>query len=249
MTHKFKDKQADGVSIITCTNKLHLMNNVFENYKNQVYKKKELIVILNRDDMKPNEWKNKAQKYPNISFYQLPEEKSLGECLNFAVNKTKYGFIATFDDDDYYAPYYLTDLMNEFKYIDADVVGKRSYFVYLESISALVRRFPEKENMYVDFVSGGRRIVKRKVFDFVQFRHQSINEDIQFCKDCIERGYKIYSSDRYNHVYFRSANPDHHTWKIDDKKLLKKSLFVTYTKDYKSYVNRLSLLNRKNKKK
>lgn len=125
----------------------------------------------------------------------------------------------------------LTELMQVFNDTDADIVGKRPYYVYFESIKALVIRFPGIENMYVDYVSGGRRLFKRKVFGKVRFRRQSINEDVQFCKDCRKKGYKIYSADKWNHVYFRGVNLDHHTWKVDYTKILQESLFVTYTEE------------------
>lgn len=102
-------KKAKGVSVITCTNKPIYMNNIFENYWNQTWSEKELIIILNKDDMDLAQWRRKANGDPNIFIYQLPENLSLGQCLNFAIDQTQCDFIAIFDDDDYYAPLYLNN--------------------------------------------------------------------------------------------------------------------------------------------
>lgn len=229
MTDKLK-----GVSIITCTNKTIFMNNVFENYKNQAWSEKELIIILNKDDIDINKWKKKANDVPNIFIYQLREKLSLGQCLNFAVDQAKHDYIAIFDDDDYYAPLYVTHMMLEFEYTEADIIGKKTHYVYFENFKALYLRFPNHENRYVNWVCGGKKIVKRKVFDHVKFRNISKNEDVRFCEDCLKHGFKIYSTDRYDLVYVRSKSLDHHTWKISDKGLIKSCEFIAYTMDYKS---------------
>ncbi len=55
----------------------------------------------------------------NVSIYQLPEEKTLGECLNFGIEMAQYDIVAKLDDDDYYSPYYLTEAMEVFTTTDA----------------------------------------------------------------------------------------------------------------------------------
>lgn len=229
----------EGVSIITCTNKPMMIDNIFENFANQIWPLKELVIILNNDDMNLNEWKRKANGNQSIRVYQLPEHLSLGECFNFAVDQTSYGYIAAFDDDDYYAPLYLHDMMPAFLYTDADVVGKKTHYTYLENLKALYLRFPDQENRYVDWVCGGKKVVKRHVFDRVRVPHLSSNEDVLFCHECWNHGYKIYSTDRYNLVYRRLAKPESHTWKIADEELIKYwCQFIAFTEDYKSFCKR-----------
>lgn len=232
----FANDEMEPVSIITCTNKPHCLDNIFSNYGSQIYEKKELIIILNSDEMDIELWKKKAEGYSNVSIYQLPEDKSIGECQNFAVEKTKYGYIATLDDDDFYAPYYLHDLMLAFKYTDADIVGKSSYFCHIQGLNALVLRNPENEFQYIDFVGGGKRIVKRAVFDSVKFPPLSNQEDRIFCEESIKKGFKIFSADKYNLCYVRSANQKHHTWSISDQEMLDRCTLVAYTDGYKPLV-------------
>jgi len=61
--------------------------------------------VINKDSMSLAKYRQKVQGYKNISIYKVPESVALGACLNYAVSKTKYHFIAKFDDDDYYLPY------------------------------------------------------------------------------------------------------------------------------------------------
>lgn len=156
-----------------------------------------------------------------------------------AVEKARYDYIATFDDDDFYAPHYLTDLMHAFQYTDADIVGKLTYYLYLETKQILAIRNKFQEYKYLDadsFLDGGKKIVKRKVYDHVRNRDVSINEDVYFCQDSMEKGFKIFSADKYNLVYLRRSNKDSHTWKEDDDTLLGWCSVAARTKRYKSRV-------------
>lgn len=89
-TYKNIDTKNYNVSIITCTNKKSLMKNILDNYYRQTHEKKELIIILNNNNLNIQLWKKKSQNYKNINIYKLDENKSLGECLNYAVKRSNY---------------------------------------------------------------------------------------------------------------------------------------------------------------
>lgn len=239
LREKFSDKSAEHVSIVTCTNKPHFMENIILNYRNQTWINKELIIILNRNDLDINFFRKKAEHHKNIFIYQLPEETSLGNCYNFAAEKANYEFIATFDDDDYYAPNYLTDLMCAFQYTDADIIGKLTYFIYFEDKKILALRNSFQEYKYLDvnsFLDGGKKIVKKKVFDSVQYRDVSLLEDVYFCQDSIQKGFKIFSADKYNLAYLRRMNKENHTWKEQDDTILNWCSVVTDKPPYKTNI-------------
>src|SRR5699024_3965708 len=121
------------MTVITCTNREMMMDNVFHNYSIQTMRNKELIIILNKDEMNLDIWKNEAKKYPSVTVYQLQERMIVSECTNIAIPITKYHYIAIFDDDDYYAPSYLQTACGIFmKYPEADIVGQSSVYFYCQ---------------------------------------------------------------------------------------------------------------------
>ena len=222
-----------GVTIVTSTIRENQIDNVFKNFKSQNYSKKELIIILNKNDMNIDTWKNKAKQYDNVKVYKLDENNSLGTCLNFAVDKAGYDYIAKFDDDDYYGPNYLIDIMNAFKYTNADIIGKLSYFAYVENSNTLVIQFPNKENQFTNIITGATLVCSKKVFDKIKFPTKvKIGTDTEFLKSCVEQGLKIYSADRFNYVMNRRASKDKHTWKVEDTIFLKSSKKITETEKY-----------------
>lgn len=226
---------SSGVTIITCTNKTQYLDNIFKNYERQDYEKKELIIILNKNNIDVNIWRKRAEQSNNVRVFHIDEKITLGQCLNFGVKQAKYEIIAKFDDDDYYAPRYITDSIRAFEYTDADLIGKGSTYVYLESIKTLAIRDPQSENRYVRFVNGSTMIFKKKIFNKVRFANVSVGEDVIFCRDCYTKGIKIYSTSKSNHVYIRHTSKNNHIWKINDKNFLKYCKVIGKVDDYIAY--------------
>ncbi|NMB07543.1 MAG: glycosyltransferase family 2 protein [Tissierellia bacterium] len=218
---KSNSKTNYKVSIITPTNEFHSLPNILENFQRQDLKEKELIIIINNNEIDEYKWKNSVSKYENIQVFKLDENISLGECLNFGIEKAKYDIIARFDADDYYGPKYLLDSIKAFEYSDALLIGKATIFVYFVQNKILAIKDSGLENQYVYFVNGSTMIFKKELFEKVKFRNISCSEDLYFCKDCIENNIKIYSLNKYHIVYIRQSNLDKHTWKLKNEDLFR----------------------------
>lgn len=63
-----------GVSIITCTNRPQVFENILKNYRKQQYRNKELIIILNNDSMSLAQFRGKTRTYDNVAIYQVPKK-------------------------------------------------------------------------------------------------------------------------------------------------------------------------------
>ncbi|MFD3158062.1 glycosyltransferase [Haloimpatiens sp. FM7330] len=226
-----------GVSIIIGTKRPYFMNNVFENFSRQNYRKKELIIVLNNNEMDIKKWKEKAKFYgDNIKVLQIDEKFFLGDCLNYAIENSKYEFISKFDDDDFYNCEYIRDLMNCFKYTNASIVGKQAAYFYFEKNNSLAIRNSNEEYKFVKMVMGSTITFKKSGIRNTKFLHTSKGEDYRFCIQNIEKGVKIFSSDRFNHTVCRREDVKSHTWRVSKKKLMRECEFIKYTKDFKDYV-------------
>lgn len=235
-----KDKSLSSleVTVIVNTMRENSIDNVLNNYERQIYNAKEMIIVLNNNNMNLKKWMKKARKYKNIRVYQLDENISAGSCLNFAVSKAKYDIIAKFDDDDYYGPKYLISIVDAFQKTDADVVGKAASFVYFKKSKTLAIRHPEKENKFVYHMDGPTMSVKKHVFEKIKFRDISRGVDTDFSKDCVANKFKIYSTNRFHHVYIRQESPADHCWKISDEDHLKMCTIVSENvENYKDFVD------------
>ncbi|MEH7130665.1 glycosyltransferase [Neobacillus drentensis] len=226
------------VSIITCTIREENINNVFRNYKRQSWKDKELIIILNKDSMDIDRWIKKAKKYRNVQIYQLHERAALGDCLNFGIMKSNYDIIAKFDDDDYYGSDYIKSSMDAFNNKDISIIGKSSVYIYFKNKKALIH-VSGNENAVTDTVAGATLMFRKEVFQQVQFEKVNRAEDYFFIEECKEKGFTVYSTDRYHFAVIRN-DAEKHTWKIADNELMEWGETITYTDDYKPLVSKNS---------
>lgn len=220
------------VSIITCTIRDQFMENVFRNYKQQQWDEKELIIILNKDELDLSKWQKEAENYQNVRVFQLHEGATLGDCLNFGILKANYDYIAKFDDDDCYGPNYLLNSMKAFENDDVFIIGKSSYYVYFTNKKALML-IQNKENTYDETVSGASLIFRKEVYNKVQFQKRTRAEDYFFIEDCKKNGYKIFTTTKDDFVVIRHDSGNH-TWKISDEDFLAWGEIIAYTDDFKS---------------
>lgn len=233
---KFADMRGrEGVSVIICTNRPHYMDKIFENFARQKYEPKEMVLVLNKDSMELEEWRKKAAQYGNVKVFQLDEQQSIGACLNYAADRSSFEYLAKIDDDNYYAPEFLGDLMNAFHYTDAAVVGKYSYFMYFEGSKNLVVFLPGKENCFVDFMCGSAFVFKKEVFERIRFAG-SFDADSVFIKACVNSGIKMYAIDRFNYVCIRRADVNDHTWKPEEKQLMHHAQWVATLDNFIPYI-------------
>lgn len=228
-----------GVSVVTCTIRPEYMEQLFNNYKMQQWSRKELIIVLNRDTLKSEEYRLKAMKLKHVRVFRMPESCTLGECLNFAVRQSKYGIIAKFDDDDYYSPYYLRDSVHALERSKADAAGKPTYYMYLSGKQTLILRFPLSQNRPVQRISGATLIFRKKVFERVRFRHLSESEVTVFINQCRAKGYKLASTGIHNFVAVRRKSIRDHTWKATEANLIRHNCKVIgKVKNYTGYVTK-----------
>jgi glycosyltransferase involved in cell wall biosynthesis len=244
-------KAKRGVTIITSTIRPGYITNVFMNYQRQLWAPKELIIILNKDSLKMSRYQQIARKYRSVRVFRLPQNKSLGECLNFGVNKARYTHIAKFDDDDYYGQHYISEAMAMFGNPKADIVGKLKIFYYFPHKRMLALR-DRKARAFAPSksIAGATIVFHKKVFRRVKFARVRSGSDQIFLSACRRRGYRIYSTSIYNFAAFRRANRRSHTWKVSDKELLGRGSRIYHTSRFTKLINKPvgALLGRKRRR-
>lgn len=231
-----------GFSIITVTNRKYCIENMINNFIRQNFLDKELIVIINNNNINIDDINKCINKDLNIFIYKLPEITSLGSCLNFGIEKSSYDTIAKFDDDDYYGPYYLDEANQGFIKESCFVLGKQKTYYYLEKYKKLILKRNSKENYYTNSIMGSTLCFKREVFSKVKFKDISTREDYYFCDECIKNGYKLYSTSKYNHLVFKHADKNKHTFKSNLDILINKCDEIKSNIEHKDCFN---IINKK----
>lgn len=202
-----KDEKEDkGVSIISHVNSHYLLDNILNNYSSQKYPKKELILIINNKNLELISQHNMLKGHDDIKILIIPENLTIGKCLNLGVEKSKYDYISIFDSESFYGPNYLIDMINTFKYTEAHIAGKQTIYAYTKYNENLVLVNPNYEYRFTDNISDSTLTFRKNIFQKIKFKDNSQSYINLFLRDSLEEGFKIYSSDRFNHMLIKDYN-------------------------------------------
>lgn len=214
------DDRPPLVSIVLSTKRWSFLDRIVENIANQTYPCIEVIFALRETwpEEKIVELERRLSGVKNIeriSILKFPESVSLGRKLNAAIDVAQGEFIAKFDDDDWYFPNYLQDMILTFDFSGADLAGKWTFPVWLEGQDKLLLRNPGHEHKHVQFVAGPTLVARKSWFMKIPFADRSQGEDTDILKRTVEAGGKIYSADHFNFVQYRANDVTHHTWQAE----------------------------------
>lgn len=93
---------------------------------------------------------------------RCPSSMPLGEVLNAMTARASGEFVAKMDDDDWYGPHHVTDLLLAADYSSAMLVGTADEYIYLADIDVTIRRLPHSGyDHYAGYVAGPTMLIRR----------------------------------------------------------------------------------------
>ncbi|MEU4829108.1 glycosyltransferase [Streptosporangium sp. NPDC023615] len=135
-----------------------------------------------------------------------------GTVLNQAAARASGSFLLKMDDDDWYGPDFVSDLLLAHSYSGAQVVGMVPEFVHLASIGVTVHREQVTEQI-TNFIAGGTIFSERSAFEAVGgFRPLPGTIDAQFQHAVQAAGGQIYRTQGLGYI-LRRGNVANHTWR------------------------------------
>ncbi len=234
----------DGFSVVTVTCRYDKIENIISNYANQDLMDKELIVVINNNNINISDFDSYVNSRDDIHIYKLSQDITQGTCLNFGIDKSKFKYIAKFDDDDYYGPYYLQEAYHAFNFNNnCQIVAKNKLYYYLEANKSLMLKKGGRENSYSTRGSGSTICFKKTVFNFVKFKDINSAVDTNFYDDCAKYGFRVYLTSRFNHIVFRNSDINKHTWKVTSESLM---TILKVVKNNTTFKQSMSLVNSNN---
>ncbi|ABL84075.1 MULTISPECIES: hypothetical protein [unclassified Nocardioides] len=136
-----------------------------------------------------------------------------GDVLHAAAGVADGDVLLKMDDDDWYAPDVVTDLLRARAYSGAQLVGMPAEFHYVAPRDLTVKRGHPTE-LYARFVAGGTMLVDRPVLREVGgFRSVRRYVDAQLLTAVTAAGGAIYRTHGLGYVLRR--NESGHTWEVD----------------------------------
>jgi spore maturation protein CgeB/SAM-dependent methyltransferase len=222
----FVARRPKRVSAICVSHRPEFLEHIHAQLARQNHDHIELIFVQNSSAFSEEEIAARFSAF-NLKLLSIPEHKFLADGLNAALKVASGDYVAKIDDDDYYGANYLSDALLAFDYAPAaGVVGKKSFFAYVEANDQTVLRFPGQSYKFSRHVHGGTLVWDRRKLDGVEFERVQRGTDTRFLDETRRRGVKIFSTDPFNFVHVRYADKTRHTWTIDDEEFVSKAVKV-----------------------
>lgn len=215
-----------SISAVVPTKRPEQLASVWEFMERQVHPDVELVLVTHGFAPDPDLVAGLQERHPLNSFtiVEAGAELSLGALMNLGVEAASGRYVAKMDDDNYYAPHYLSDLVRAFSWTDAQVVGKWAHYVHIGGDDGpTLLRFQDHEHRYVRLVQGGTILTPREVVRELPFEDLPRRVDTTFLEKIRAAGGSVYSSDRFNFVSTRTADASGHTWGISTDEILTRS--------------------------
>ncbi|MEU3140647.1 glycosyltransferase family 2 protein [Nocardiopsis alba] len=212
------------VSVVLCTRRPHMVPFALGQVARQRGVDVELVLGMHGFDLDaPGVGEAVAdhrERGGRVIAYEADPALPLGSILNRAVLRAGGDLVAKMDDDDWYGPDHLADLVLARSYSGADVVGNAAEFVYLEELDMTVRLPLGESERASRRLGGGTLMMDRRVWEETGgFRPIPTSEDTQFLAGVELMGGRLYRTHGCNYVLRRRSGG--HTWKVGSGYFLK----------------------------
>jgi hypothetical protein len=150
---------------------------------------------------------------PGVTVVPMPADAVFGDVLNAGVDAADGELVLKMDDDDWYSPDFVADLLRARAYSGAALVGSPDDLYYLEDRD-LTLRLGHPGEVYKGFVAGGTMLLERSLLrDLGGFAPVPRHVDRALTAAVRDAGGAVYRTHGLGYVLRRTASG--HTWDAD----------------------------------
>ena len=202
------------VSVVVSTNRPEMLDRIVANVALQDHPSRELVLALHGDGFPVAD--PVAPDGLVLTVLRFPADAVFGHVLSTASAAASGVWVAKMDDDDWYGAEHLSDLVLAAEYSGADLIGKGSEFVYLESADATIRRGLGAGEAPSRTLSGGTLLVQSSVLrDIDGWRGLRRGVDVALIEDVVSAGGTVWRTHPFGYLLRRTTG--HHTWSVDER--------------------------------
>jgi len=210
------------VSIVIVTHRSNFLDHVFTQLRGLSYPRLELVFGLHGESVHAARAAELAAHLPfPVTFVPVDAEATLGEALQTCSDRAEGALITKMDDDDFYGPEHVWDLVLARQYSGAEIVGKTLDWIHLVSSDVTVFRPTYPAEKYADFVAGGTILISRAdLAEVGGWRPVPKSVDRALLDRVLGDGGLVYRTHGLGYVYVRRSSG--HTAAVKDEHFLTK---------------------------
>lgn len=149
-----------SVTIVLVTRRPTFLSHAVQQVLQQTYPRLELVVVGHGVDPSDSLEPHHRSSSVALRTAELPPDRTLGDGLRLATEMASGELVLKMDDDDWYGPHLVSDLVVALEVSGAELVGSAMDFVYLASLGVTIRRGAPSER-FGSHVSGATLLLRR----------------------------------------------------------------------------------------
>jgi hypothetical protein len=212
-----------SVSVILVTHRPDHLDHAIGQLRGLRYPRLQVVIGAHGDRVDAARVWDLAQDLPfPTTVVAVDGSRNLGEALQLCSDRAEGALLTKMDDDDFYGPEHIWDLVLARQYAGAEIVGKALDWIHLESEGVTVFRPTYAAEKYADFVAGGTILISRADLDEVGgWRPVPKSVDRALLDRVLAAGGLVYRTHGLGYVYVRHSAG--HTAAVRDEHFLTKT--------------------------
>ncbi|WP_068402259.1 glycosyltransferase [Kribbia dieselivorans] len=154
-----------SVTAVLVTRRPHLLPRILGMLAAQTYPVLDVVVVVHGSEVDPSAVDPATMDTaanrpgPPVRLLMAPSSMSLGAALNLGCDAADGHLLTKVDDDDWYGPDHVLDLVIAHRLSGAQIVGKSTTVVHLEGLDTTVRRVFGSPEAPINRVAGGTILI------------------------------------------------------------------------------------------
>lgn len=181
------------------------LDHLLAQLRRQVHAPGQLVIITEGLDAAVAEKAVRAVYKGEVVVRDTAEPLTRGAALDRALLLADGDLVAVLDARDLYGEHYLADLSRYFSAVEAEIVGKASFYTHIPGTGATLLRQPGAEHRFLPEVGGGTLLARRQTLTDLGIADVSDEWDEVLMRQCRTDGVNVYSADRYSYVCRRAS--------------------------------------------
>lgn len=193
------------ITAVTAVTSAMELDHLLAQLRGQAHAPGQLVIVAEGLDAAVVEKAARAVHGGDVVVRETGAPVTRGAALDRALRLADGDLVAVLDPRDLYGEHYLADLVRYFSAVEAEILGKASFYAHIQGTGATLLRQPGAEQRFVPELGGGTLLGRRQTLVDLGIADVSEEWDDVLMRQCRTDGIRVYSADRYSYVCRRPS--------------------------------------------
>ncbi|MEU8267471.1 hypothetical protein AB0B89_09905 [Sphaerisporangium sp. NPDC049002] len=193
------------VTAVTAVTNATELDHLLAQLRRQAHAPGQLVIVAEGLDAAVVEKAARAVYGGEVVVRDTGSPVTRGAALDRALRLADGDLVAVLDPRDLYGEHHLADLARYFSAVEAEILGKASFYAHIPATGATLLRRPGAEHRFLPELAGGTLLGRRQTLVDLGIADVSEEWDDVLMRQCRTDGIRVYSADRYSYVCVRGA--------------------------------------------